>query len=210
MKTSILAVAAALAVTLAAGSAYAQGDAEAGKNEFKKCMACHAVGEGATNRVGPVLNDVFGRVAGTYEGYKYSKAMVDAGAAGLIWTPETMAEFLYKPKDFVPGTDPRPPADRRADAAHARADDLEARSMIDRELIAALQADGVLHQKHVAELQAALTSSRTIGAALGILMASRNLTQEEALVVLKETSQRTNTKLRDLAQTLVGETSAGR
>jgi cytochrome c len=104
MKTSILAVAAALAVTLAAGSAYAQGDADAGKNEFKKCMACHTVGEGATNRVGPVLNDVFGRVAGTYEGYKYSKAMVDAGAAGLIWTPETMAQFLHKPKDFVPGT----------------------------------------------------------------------------------------------------------
>ena len=78
--------------------------------------------------------------------------------------------------------------------------------MIDRELIAALQADGVLHQEHVAELQAALTSSRTIGAALGILMSSRNLTQEEALVVLKETSQRTNTKLRDLAQTLVSDT----
>ncbi|MCF6376262.1 ANTAR domain-containing protein [Nocardioides KLBMP 9356] len=101
-------------------------------------------------------------------------------------------------------------AELRADAAQERADDLEARSMIDRELIAALQADGVLHQQHVAELQAALTSSRTIGAALGILMASRNITQEEALVVLKETSQRTNTKLRDLAQTLVGEASTGR
>ena len=97
-------------------------------------------------------------------------------------------------------------AEIRADAAQDRADDLEARSMIDRELIAALQADGVLHQEHVAELQAALTSSRTIGAALGILMSSRNLTQEDALVVLKETSQRTNTKLRDLAQTLVSDT----
>ena len=82
--------------------------------------------------------------------------------------------------------------------------------MIDRELIAALQADGVLHQEHVDELQAALTSSRTIGTALGILMTSRNLTQEEALVVLKETSQRTNTKLRVLAQTLVGDASTGR
>ena len=101
-------------------------------------------------------------------------------------------------------------AEFRADAAQDRADDLEARSIIDRELIAALQADGVLHQEHVTELQAALTSSRTIGAALGILMSSRNLTQEEALVVLKETSQRTNTKLRDLAQTLVSETSTGR
>ena len=94
-------------------------------------------------------------------------------------------------------------ADVRADAAQDRADDLEARAMIDRELIAALQADGVLHQKHVAELQSALTSSRTIGAALGILMASRNIGQAEALEVLKQTSQRTNTKLRDLAETLV-------
>ncbi len=104
MKTSILALAAALAVTFAAGSALAQGDAEQGKTEFKKCMACHAAGEGATNRVGPVLNDVFGRVAGTYEGYNYSKAMVDKGAAGLVWEHDTLSEFLHKPRDFVPGT----------------------------------------------------------------------------------------------------------
>jgi cytochrome c2 len=104
MNHSILAVAAAtIAVTFAAGSALAQ-DAEAGKTEFKKCMVCHAVGEGATNRVGPVLNDVFGRVAGTYEGYKYSKAMIDKGAAGLIWEHDTLAQFLHKPKEFVPGT----------------------------------------------------------------------------------------------------------
>ena len=73
-------------------------------------------------------------------------------------------------------------ADLRADAAKDRVDDLEARATVDRELIAALQSDGVLHQEHVAELQVALTSSRTIGAALGILMASRNIGQAEALV----------------------------
>lgn len=104
MKTSILAIAATLTLTLAAGSAFAAGDVEAGKTEFKKCMACHAVGEGATNRVGPVLNDVFGRVAGTFEGYKYSQAMIDKGAAGLVWDHETLVQFLRKPKDFVPGT----------------------------------------------------------------------------------------------------------
>jgi cytochrome c len=103
MKNSILGVAAALAVTFAAGGGLGA-DAEAGKNEFKKCMACHAVGEGAKNRVGPVLNDVFGRVAGTFEGYKYSKAMIDAGAAGLVWTAETLSPYLLKPKDYVPGT----------------------------------------------------------------------------------------------------------
>ncbi|MBL0749109.1 ANTAR domain-containing protein [Nocardioides baculatus] len=97
-------------------------------------------------------------------------------------------------------------ADLRADAARDRADDLEARSVIDRELIAELHTDGVVRQEHVAELEAALASSRTIGAALGILMASRNIGQAEALTVLKETSQRTNTKLRDLAATLVNGT----
>ena len=101
-------------------------------------------------------------------------------------------------------------ADLRADAAHDRADDLEARAVVDRELIAELQTDGVLRQEHVAELEAALISSRTIGAAIGILMGSRGLDQVDALKVLKETSQRTNTKLRDLAQTLVSETSTGR
>ena len=99
-------------------------------------------------------------------------------------------------------------AEVRADLADARANDMEARSMFDRELIAALQADGVLREEHVDELQAALVSSRTIGAALGILMASRNIGQEEALHVLKETSQRTNTKLRDLAETLVSGVDA--
>lgn len=103
MKTTILAVVAILTASLATGGALAE-DAEAGKDEFKKCMACHAVGEGAKNRVGPVLNDVFGRVAGTYKDYKYSKAMVEAGAAGLVWTEETLSQYLQKPKDFVPGT----------------------------------------------------------------------------------------------------------
>ncbi len=105
MKSLVLAAAAALTLSAGlSGAALAEGDAEAGKTEFNKCKACHAVGEGATNRVGPVLNDVFGRVAGTFEGYKYSKAMVDAGAGGLVWTAETLKSYLHKPKDFVPGT----------------------------------------------------------------------------------------------------------
>ena len=99
----LAAAAATVALSFAATGALAQ-DVEAGKGEFKKCMACHAAGEGATNRVGPVLNDVFGRVAGTFEGYKYSQAMIDKGAAGLVWDHDTLKQFLHKPKDFVPGT----------------------------------------------------------------------------------------------------------
>ena len=68
----------------------------------------------------------------------------------------------------------------------------------------------MLNQEHVAELQAALVSSRTIGAAIGILMANRQVGQEDALTILKETSQRTNTKLRDLAETLVANAEVAR
>ena len=52
--------------------ARAEGDAVAGEKVFKKCMACHKVGEAAKNSVGPVLNGVIGRPAGTAEGYSYS------------------------------------------------------------------------------------------------------------------------------------------
>ena len=100
----VLMLAAATLVALSTSAVLADGDIEAGKAVFKKCAACHSVGEGAKNKVGPVLNDLFGRVAGTYEGYKYSQAMIDAGVAGKIWDAETLPPYLHKPKDIVPGT----------------------------------------------------------------------------------------------------------
>lgn len=93
-----------IALALVATPVLAAGDPDAGATVFKKCAACHAVGEGAKNRVGPVLNGVFGRTAGTAEKYKYSKAMIEAGEGGLIWTEETLKPYLHKPKDVVPGT----------------------------------------------------------------------------------------------------------
>ena len=94
-------------------------------------------------------------------------------------------------------------AQERADVAETRADQMQADSLLDRELIAQLQADGVLSRDHVAQLQKALLSSRHIGAAVGILMATRRVTQDEALAILKETSQRSNRKLHDVATELV-------
>jgi S-disulfanyl-L-cysteine oxidoreductase SoxD len=76
----------------------------AGEKVFKKCAACHQVGEGAANKSGPHLNDVMGRTLGTVEGFNYSKTMAEMGAAGTVWTHETMAEFLAKPRDYVKGT----------------------------------------------------------------------------------------------------------
>ena len=77
-------------------------------------------------------------------------------------------------------------------------------------MISELQADGVLGQEHVAQLETALVSSRVIGAAIGILMASRNIDQDEALTVLKGASQRSNTKMRDVAATIVAGADASK
>lgn len=79
-------------------------DTYLGEKIFKKCKACHAVGAGAKNRVGPHLNALDGRKAGSVEGYKYSKAMAAAGQEGLVWTKETLDEFLKKPKAMIKKT----------------------------------------------------------------------------------------------------------
>lgn len=100
-KSAALAV---LSVIAFAGASLAEGDADAGKKVFNKCKACHAVGDGAKHKVGPELNDVFGRGAGTAEGYKYSKAMIAAGEGGLVWDATTLTEYLIKPKDMIKGT----------------------------------------------------------------------------------------------------------
>ena len=86
-----------------ASSAQQPGDAAAGETVFKKCMTCHAVGDGARNKVGPVLNGIVGRPAGTFPEFRYSEAMIKAGADGLVWTPEELAKYLHAPKEFVPG-----------------------------------------------------------------------------------------------------------
>jgi cytochrome c2 len=105
-------VQACLAATLAAavalcapGLAAAQeGNADDGAEVFKKCRACHDVGPDARNKVGPVLNDIIGRHAGTIEGFAYSEANKSAGGKGLVWTEDVLLKYLENPLTFMPGT----------------------------------------------------------------------------------------------------------
>lgn len=78
--------------------------AAAGEKVFRKCSSCHKVGEGAKSGVGPVLNGIVGHPAGAAEGFKYSEAMVQAAAGGLVWTPEALSTFLEDPKAYLPKT----------------------------------------------------------------------------------------------------------
>ncbi|QFU09059.1 Cytochrome c2 [Rhodobacteraceae bacterium THAF1] len=77
---------------------------EAGSKVFRQCQACHAVGEGAANKVGPQLNGVVGRTAGSVEDFRYSNAMMDANAEGLIWNAETLGAYLEDPRGYMKGT----------------------------------------------------------------------------------------------------------
>ncbi len=74
----------------------------AGEKVFKKCAACHKVGEGAKNAVGPMLNGVLGKPAASVQGFKYSAAMTGAGAAGMVWDAATLDGYLADPKGFIP------------------------------------------------------------------------------------------------------------
>jgi cytochrome c len=76
-----------------------------GEKVFRKCQACHKIGEGASHGVGPHLNDVIGRQAGAAEGYdRYSKGMVKAGEEGLVWNDETLQQYLANPREMIKGT----------------------------------------------------------------------------------------------------------
>lgn len=90
-------------VTLAAltGAPALAQDAGHGEKIFKKCKACHMIGPKAKNRVGPVLTGVLGRPAGSYEGYHYGESMTLAARGGLIWTEDTLLEWLAGPTDFL-------------------------------------------------------------------------------------------------------------
>ncbi|MCI2393622.1 c-type cytochrome [Aliiroseovarius sediminis] len=77
--------------------------ADDGEKVFKKCKACHKVGEGAKNGVGPSLNDVWERTAGTVDGFKYSKPMSAAGEDGLVWDTETLSGYLANPRKYLKG-----------------------------------------------------------------------------------------------------------
>ncbi|PHK93385.1 cytochrome c family protein [Pseudoroseomonas rhizosphaerae] len=92
-----------MALALAAAPVAAQ-DAEAGQRAFNQCRACHTINEGARSGVGPNLHGVIGRKAASLEGFRYSKAMQDKGAEGLVWNEESLNPYLRSPREVVPGT----------------------------------------------------------------------------------------------------------
>lgn len=102
MKISRIVIASAvLAASAASVAAQDTGDPAAGEKVFAKCKVCHQIGEGARNAVGPELNGVVGRKAGSVPEYSYSTANK---SSGITWDEVTLKRYLKDPRGVVPGT----------------------------------------------------------------------------------------------------------
>lgn len=98
-RTSLFMAALLAALPILGGHALADGDAKKGKRVFNKCRTCHNVDK-EKNKIGPHLVGLFGRHAGSVEDFNYSDAMKNAD---VVWSEETLEEYLKDPKAFVPG-----------------------------------------------------------------------------------------------------------
>jgi len=100
MKKLTLSALVVIASSAAVSAALAQ-DIAAGMSAFNKCVACHAIGEGAKNKVGPELNGLDGRKSGTAPDYNYSDANKNSG---ITWNEALFKEYIKDPKAKIPGT----------------------------------------------------------------------------------------------------------
>lgn len=83
---------------LASGSTFDDGDAARGKDVYAQCIACHSLDR---HRTGPKHCGLIGRKAGAAVGFDYSQAM---RASEVIWSAQTLDNFLFAPLAFMPGT----------------------------------------------------------------------------------------------------------
>jgi len=105
-----------------------QADSVRGERVFLRCVACHSVVAGEDRLPGPSLRGVMGRRAGTQPGFRFSPALIDAGARGVVWARESLDAFLADPERFIPGTAMGPPGLREADDRRDVIDFLERRT----------------------------------------------------------------------------------
>jgi cytochrome c len=94
-------LAVAIAMIAASTAVGVAQDAEKGKTMFNQCMICHSIGPGAQNKIGPELNGIDGRKAGTVVNFSYSDANKNSG---IVWNEASFKDYIKDPRTKVPGT----------------------------------------------------------------------------------------------------------
>ena len=69
-----------------------------GEKVFKRCKSCHSF---TKTKIGPPLGNIFGKKAGSVNGFKYSKAMKNSD---IVWNDCSLDSFLKKPRKYIKGT----------------------------------------------------------------------------------------------------------
>jgi cytochrome c len=86
-------------IAIGGSPALAEGDVQAGANVFNRCSACHQIGPGARNAVGPHLNNLVGRAVASVPGFDYSDALAALGAR--TWSSALVADYIAAPARFI-------------------------------------------------------------------------------------------------------------
>jgi cytochrome c len=97
---TVIAITISAAVAISADTALAQ-DAQKGQMVFNVCLACHSIGPGAQNKIGPELNGLDGRHSGSAPGFDYSDANKNSG---IVWNEATFKKYIQNPQGVIPGT----------------------------------------------------------------------------------------------------------
>lgn len=103
MRTRLTVAVAVSLLSFVTSANAAEGNAGEGEEVFKKCRACHEIGPEAKNKLGPILNGIVGRKAGTIEGFNYSPANKKAGDEGWTWDESKLNKYLENPRESMPG-----------------------------------------------------------------------------------------------------------
>ena len=91
----------AKAIIAALPAPYSAADLDNGKHKFAQCRSCHTTAQGGPAITGPNLWGVFGRKAGSVEGFAYSDGLK---ATGWVWDAEHLDKWITDPRAAVAGT----------------------------------------------------------------------------------------------------------
>jgi len=98
-------IGATMAPVTASSQAVPIGDADAGAEIYRReCASCHQIGDGAVHRIGPHLNRIFDRSAGSHADFRYSDALLRQGRDGLVWDLRRLDAYIENPRALVSGT----------------------------------------------------------------------------------------------------------